>query len=197
MASKSAPAACTASEFEQNPHWLKKMKTAFFVLDTDHDGFVTLADIEGPLLHMTEAFKVPPEEKDAILDQGRRYWIDLVNGGTTPPADKVSEAMFAENVARAVTTPPFEPKLKALGSTLLFLIDSKKLGYITREDFIKIYSAHNVEEEDSSRLFESMMSGQGRVTKDDYVNAVLFFFTDLMDESDPRNLVFGTLHSDS
>ena len=190
--------ASTASEFQQNQHWVTKMKTAFFVLDADHDGFITLADIEGPLRQMIETFKVPPDEQDAILDQARRYWIDLVNGGTTPPADKVSESMFVENVARAVTTPPFEPKVRALGSTLLFLIDSKKLGYIIREDFLKIYSAHNVEEEHSTRLFESISGrGQGHVTKDGYVNAVLFFFTDLTDESDPRNLVFGTLRSDS
>ena len=189
---------------QRSPHWIRKMKTAFQVLDTNHDSAIIRTDIEGPLSAMMDSFNAPPEKKEKVLATAHRYWINLVNGGTEPPTDDtpVTEEQFLKNVARAIGKPEFQDTMEDLGTTLMSLLDSDDPENITREEFMHMYAAHNVhkdkaEEDRHFQLFEKMDTDEdGDITQEDYVRAVQFFFTDLTDESDPRNWVFGPLRTD-
>ena len=197
-----------SEKFLRSPHWNKKMKTAFQVLDINQDSVITRTDIEGPLCAMMEKLQVTPGKEEKILATAHRYWINLVNGGTEPPTDdfKVTEDMFLKNVARAVMKPDFHDTMKDLGTTLMSLLDLKNTNHITKQEFMHMYAAHNVHKDVDDReaeeyhhiqLFKAMDTDQdGCISRDEYVSAVQFFFTDLTDESDPRKWVFGPLRSD-
>ena len=107
-----------------------------------------------------------------------------------------------KNVARAVSKPDFHATMEHLGTTLMSLLNLTKPGHISKEEFMHMYAAHevhkdNAEEDHHIQLFDKMDTDKdGDITREDYVKAVQFFFTDLADESDPRNWVFGPLRTD-
>ena len=192
----------STDDYLQNEHWIKKMKKAFQVLDTDRDNAITKADIVGPLSHMMGKFNVPPEKRKEVLQNAHRYWIELVNGGNEPSADGhgVSEEEFLKNVARAVTNQDFDRIMEAMGTALLTLLNLKNPNSIAKEEFLQINDAHNVPKEDAEHLFDAIATrGEGctkqkqYLTRSDYVAAVQFFFTDRTNVHDRRNALFGPL----
>ena len=194
-------------EHLHEPHWnfwKKKMKTAFHVLDTNSDGFITLEDIEDPLRAMMEKLNVSTEKREEIRKLAHNYWINLVNGGMKPSTDhiEVTEGMFLKNVAHAITMPNFYDTVEGLGTTLMTLLGLQNPDYISKEEFMHMYAAHSVhkdkaEEDHHMELFKAMDTDHNeRISRDEYVSAVHFFFTDLTNESDARNFVFGPLRTD-
>ena len=195
-------------EPERNPsvlnsaHWITKMKTIFLTLDTDHDGFITLEDNQASPIRMVRAFGLSKEKADAVLEYTRRVgWVEYVNAGVEQPdGHRVSEQTFIKNMARAVDSQ--KDVGKDLAECHLILFDLEEPGFLSREEYLKVFGTQQVDEAVSVRRFEMLDSDQdGRIKVDDYVDDIRFFFTDVGpsgsgddERNDPhRNNIFGEL----
>ena len=177
----------------ESAHWVRKMKTVFRTLDTDGDGYITLEDNQASPKRMVEAFNLSKEKADAVLEYTRRVgWVEFLNAGTEPPeGHRVSEQMFVENMARAVKS---KDVAVPLAECHIVMFDLKEQGFITKEEYLKVFCSQGVPEELSAQQFEMFDSdNDGRITVEDYTNIFRFFFTDLEHIDDPHNNIFGQL----
>ena len=184
---------CRGFKELESPLWVRKMKTLFRVMDADGDGFMSLEDNQAPPKRMTEAFNLSKEEADAVLEYTRRVgWIEFVNAGTEPPkGHRVSEKTFLENMARAVNS---QDVAVPLAESHVVMFDLKEQGFITKEEYLKVFRSLAVPEELAVQQFEMIDSdNDGRITVEDYTKVFRFFFTDLEHTDDPRNNIFGPL----
>ena len=166
----------------ESAHWVRKMRTLFRTLDTDGDGFITLEDNQASPKRMTEYFNLSKEKADAVLEYTRLVgWVEFVNAGIEPPeGHRVSEQTFIENIARAVNSK--EDVAKHLAECHICLFDLKEPGFLSKEEYLKIFGAQGVAEEISAKRFEMLDSDKDdRITLDDYTQDIRFFFTDLGD----------------
>ena len=184
---------CRGFKELESPLWVRKMKTLFRVMDADGDGFMSLEDNQAPPKRMTEAFNLSKEEADAVLEYTRRVgWIEFVNAGTEPPkGHRVSEKTFLENMARAVNS---QDVAVPLAESHVVMFDLKEQGFITKEEYLKVFRSLAVPEELSVQQFKMFDSNKDdRITAEEFTKAFRFFFTDLEDIDDPRNNMFGNL----
>ena len=172
-----------AQNFKQleSAHWLDKMKTLFRTLDRDGKGYITLRDNQRSPRRMVKAFKLSKEKANAMLDYTRRVgWVNLVNAGKEPrKGHRVTEKTFVENMAQAVNSAEDEDIATTLVRPhLIFLLDLKEEGFITKEDYMKISGAQLVDEEISKAKFDMLDTDKdGRITVEEYTKDVRVFFT--------------------
>ena len=169
-------------------HWVRKMKTIFLTLDTDHDGFITLEDNQASPIRMVRAFGLSKEKADAVLEYTRRVgWVEYVNAGVEQPdGHRVSEQTFIKNMARAVDSQ--KDVGKDLAECHLILFDLEEPGFLSREEYLKVFGTQQVDEAVSVRRFEMLDSDQdGRIKVDDYIDDIRFFFTDVGPKDDQEN----------
>jgi len=193
--SSASPEVSVTDKFKEleSAHWVRKMKTVFRTLDTDGDGYITLEDNQASPKRIAEAFNLPKEKADAVLDYTRRVgWIEFVNAGIEPPeGHQVSEQMFVENMARAVNSKDVAVQL---AESYIKMFDLKEQGFVTEEEYLKVFRTQGVPEELSVQQFKMFDSNKDdRITAEEFTKAFRFFFTDLEDIDDPRNNMFGNL----
>lgn len=173
----------------ESAHWVDKMKTLFSTLDRDGKGYITLEDNQRSPKRMNEAFNLPKEKADAILDYTRRVgWVKLLNAGEEPPeGHRVTEKMFMESMAQAVNSPDLDVA-KALVKPHLMTLDLDEDGFITKDDYLTIFRAQLVDVRPLEMKFEMLDSDKdGRITVEEYTKDMRCFLTDLGHHGDDRD----------
>jgi len=99
--------------------------------------------------------------------------------------------MFLENMARAVNS---QDVAVPLAECHIVMFDLNEQGFITKEEYLKVFRSLAIPEELAVQQFEMFDSdNDGRVTVEDYTKVFRFFFTDLEHIDDARNNIFGQI----
>ena len=173
-------------------HWARKIKTVFRHLDLDNDGYLTEEDLTRSLKHKLEAY--PSLDAEEQRQQMHRVWIDFYNGGQdVPDCYRLSEAQFIENMWKVVKTPEFKRQVSDMATKTLQQADPEKKGYIAREEYVKI-AGKFLGQDRAAAAFDAMdVRKAGKVTHDELLAALLFYYTNTEDEINPLNYMKGPL----
>ena len=173
-------------------HWARKLKTVFRQLDLDNDGYLTEEDLNHSLNHRLEAY--PSLDAEEQCQQMHRVWIEFYNGGQQVPDNyPLSEAEFLQNMWMAVKTPAFKQQVSDMATKTLEQADTEKKGYISKQDYVKIASKF-LGLDRAAAAFDAMdVKKTERVTYDELLAALLFYYTDTNDETHPLNYMKGPL----
>ena len=173
-------------------HWARKLKTVFRQLDLDNDGYLTEEDLNHSLNHRLEAY--PSLDAEEQHQQMHRVWIEFYNGGQQVPNNySLSEAEFLQNMWLVVKTPVFKQQVGDMATKTLEQADTEKKGYISKQDYVEIASKY-LGLDRVAAAFDAMdVKKTERVTHDELLAALLFYYTDTDDETHPLNYMKGPL----
>lgn len=173
-------------------HWSRKLKTVFRKLDLDNDGYLTEEDLNRSLKHRLETY--PSLDAEEQRQQMRSVWIDFYNGGQqVPDGYRLSEVQFLQNMWEVVKTPAFKQQVSDMATKTLEQVDLEKKGYISKEEYVKI-AGKFVGLDRAAAAFDTMdIKKTGKVTHDELLAALLFYYTNVDDEDNPLNFMKGPL----
>ena len=173
-------------------HWSRKLKTVFRKLDLDNDGYLTEEDLNRSLKHKLETY--PSLDAEEQRQQMHSVWIDFYNGGQqVPDGYRLSEAQFLQNMWEVVKTPAFKQQVSDMATKTLEQVDLEKKGYISKEEYVKI-AGKFLGLDRAAAAFDTMdVKKTGKVTHDELLAALLFYYTNIDDEDNPLNFMKGPL----
>ena len=168
------------------------IKTVFRRLDIDNDGYLTEEDLTRSLNLRLETY--PTLDAEEQRKQMHNVWIDFYNGGQdVSDCYRQSEAQFLENMWKAVKTPGFKKQVSDMATKTLQQADTEKKGYIAKEEYVKI-AGKFLGHDRASAAFDAMdIRKAGKVTHDELLAALLFYYTNTEDEINPLNYMKGPL----
>ena len=103
------------------------------------------------------------------------------------------EAEFLQNMWMVVKTPVFKQQVGHMATKTLEQADTEKKGYISKQDYVKIASKY-LGLDHAAAAFDAMdVKKTERMTHDELLAALLFYYTDTDDETHPLNYMKGPL----
>lgn len=175
--------------------WIMKMKTGFAYLDLDGDGYITEPDYAGWIKGMAKSFPDMTEEQREILEsKHKRIWGNLLEGEGKGPEYKVNENLYIEKLFSKVKEEGSEDRIRKEWLANFTIMDCDQDGVISRAEHRCFIEAGQRNPNGDVVAFSAIDQDlDGKITRDQYVNAAVEFFFNFVDETKPSKYFFGPL----
>ena len=176
--------------------WILKMKTAFVWHDVNGDGYITADDFAGWIREMAKLFPDMTEDQRKTLEAKHGYvWGDLLDGDGKGPDYKVTESMYIEKIFNAVSKDGAEDMMRKEWNNNFTVMDVNKDGVISKAEHRRFFEAKKQLNPSVAIVAFSAIDKDmdGFISRDEYVEAALQFFSNFSDETKPSKHFFGPL----
>ena len=181
-------------EYELPNFWVAKMKTAFFRLDADGDGYITAKDLETCYKGLVKLFpNMNQEEKDALVSKNT-MWNEIFGGKEKGPDYKITKDMYIERFFNIASQEGGENMLKKEWSKIFTVMDANKDGKISKSEHFLFFDSHKSDPVGATISFTAIDEDMdGEITRDEFVNTAVEFYLNFTDETKRSKHFFGPL----
>lgn len=179
----------------------RKLLHKFNLLDIDQNGVIEYKDFHHVIEQLAEARGYGEDDPryQRLLGSNQGLWIALQNFCDVDEDGEITTDEWLNYHAAALyrahefdhLVPGFETTLGAFTAFLRELLDSDGDGVVTRDDYLELSRAHNIDDTEAEATFKAIdRNGDGRLTLDEVSTLVRDFYL-CDDPSAPGNSFFG------
>ncbi|XP_022309766.1 sarcoplasmic calcium-binding protein-like isoform X2 [Crassostrea virginica] len=171
----------------------QKWKMWYKSLDVNHDGKISLEDVEESRNKFTELHHLLGDKADSVKADMKNWWTTYI---LTTPDQEISEEQFLSYLGGLYNTDKvaFKDRMQKCFDLMFDVIDTNKDRSIELSEFIFAWKAFGHENEELvSKAFKLFNAENGLVPLRDIVSAWVTFVTD--DDSSKRDIVLEAFKS--
>lgn len=172
----------------------RKLKQLFNAMDTNTDGYVEWADYQRLVDRYLTAFKIDKDQRKGQTLQVtyQMYWLELLRHADR--SQRLSKDEYiAANRAASVDTSRFN-MVEGVPHAIVDIMDIDDDNEITREEFAQFLKAWEITAPNAMDTFTALdTDGDGRISRQQYVQSVREFLHSPTDVNAPGSLYFGHL----
>ncbi|MDI3417476.1 EF-hand domain-containing protein [Streptomyces luteolus] len=171
----------------------RKFEHRFNLLDTDHDGYITEADLTALGDRLIAHLQEPPTspKSRSVADSRTHYWRCLSRLAAPDADGRVSKDAFVAGLAASADSPRVREMVHPSIKADLALADRDDDGVVDIDEFTTLYTAIGVPTGQARDIFRVLdRNGDGSLDLDEWLEAADEFFT-ATDSTAPGNHILG------
>ena len=175
-----------ALKLANNTFWLRKMRTAFRVYDTNQDKVISVDDF---ILQGERFGKKCPERAEEIMNTLTNIWT--VAAGSRDA--KLTEKAWIDTRIKFSALPDARYLFREYSNMKFGIIDQNKSNFISQQEFNNYFECVGIDIKHAPAAFKALDSNEdGKISKDEFLDhAVEFCFG--LNEEHPSKLFYGPL----
>ncbi|KAK3104945.1 hypothetical protein FSP39_013703, partial [Pinctada imbricata] len=154
-----------------------KWKLWYKMLDVNHDGKISIEDVEESRNKFTNLHELLEEKAKGVKVDMENWWTEYIFGQNGPK--EISEADFVKRLQTAYETDKaaFVKKMEDCFNTIFDVIDTNKDRQIELDEFVLVFKAFGHENEQAVTKFFGLYNAPAGIPIKDIVAAYVKFTT--------------------